>query len=88
MEQALHFIFLYMEKDRMRNFRIDDLSKFSGVIPEGLLNRMATIGGIPCRGPGCKSIPRIFQMLDLPRPIEQTKTQRRQWNMNNRLNKR
>jgi hypothetical protein len=72
----------------MRNFQIDDLSKFLGIIPDGLINRMASFGKIPDTGPGCKSIPKKIQLFNSPRPIPQTLTERRQWNKSNRLGKR
>lgn len=88
-----------MERHRPENhsmgaYRIADLHKLSGIVPAGLLNRVAAVGGIPDRGPGSYSVPKAIKIAEIAEDqknrekqnaFPQTKEQRRQWNINNRM---
>lgn len=61
-------------------------SSLRGHVPDGILERVVRIGGIPDKGPGRKSIPNAFKRIRFWKdtPDAKSKDQRRQENLNNK----
>jgi hypothetical protein len=73
-----------MSRERQMTTEFSDIFQLTGIVPTGLINRVAQCGGIPESGPGCRSIPRALDKAKMVEKPLASKEQRRSWNLNHK----